>query len=275
VKTPALVARPAPPVDPSDTRTRDRVTQLLIELGPCTAGELSERLGLSPAAIRRHLDAMCASGVISERTAPRSATSPPVQRGRGRPAKRSGLTEAGHAAGPAAYDELAAEALAFLAEHGGVEAVEQFARRRAEELAERVAARLDPATRPDAAELAGALTAEGYAATVQAIATGAQLCQHHCPVQSVAAQFPQLCEAETAVLSELLDTHVQRLATIAHGDGVCTTHVPSPASRPTVDPADARGRTSLPLLADHPASDHPVSDRVKSHPAVSHRKVSQ
>ena len=42
----------------------------------------------------------------------------------------------------------------------------------------------------------------------------------------VAEQFPQLCEAETRAFSRLLGVHVQRLATIAHGDGVCTTHVP-------------------------------------------------
>ena len=85
-----------------------------------------------------------------------------------------------------------------------------------------------PAERAARQELAAALTAEGYAATVHPVATGTQLCQHHCPVQAVAQQFPQLCDAETAALSQLLDTHVQRLATIAHGDGVCTTHVPAP-----------------------------------------------
>jgi predicted ArsR family transcriptional regulator len=42
----------------------------------------------------------------------------------------------------------------------------------------------------------------------------------------VAEQFPQLCDAETAALGRLLDVHVQRLATIAHGDGVCTLHIP-------------------------------------------------
>ncbi len=42
----------------------------------------------------------------------------------------------------------------------------------------------------------------------------------------MAAEFPQLCEAETEVISRLVGTHVQRLATIAHGDGVCTTHIP-------------------------------------------------
>jgi predicted ArsR family transcriptional regulator len=57
---------------------------------------------------------------------------------------------------------------------------------------------------------------------------GEQLCQQHCPVSHVAHEFPQLCEAETAAIGELLGTHVQRLATIAHGDGVCTTCIPNP-----------------------------------------------
>jgi hypothetical protein len=41
----------------------------------------------------------------------------------------------------------------------------------------------------------------------------------------VAAEFPQLCEAETEAFGRLLGTPVRRLATIAHGDGICTTHV--------------------------------------------------
>jgi hypothetical protein len=45
----------------------------------------------------------------------------------------------------------------------------------------------------------------------------------------VAAEFPQLCEAETEAFARLLGTPVQRLATIAHGDGICTTHITAPA----------------------------------------------
>jgi hypothetical protein len=45
----------------------------------------------------------------------------------------------------------------------------------------------------------------------------------------VAAEFPQLCEAETEAFGRLLGTPVQRLATIAHGDGICTTHVTAPS----------------------------------------------
>jgi len=71
------------------------------------------------------------------------------------------------------------------------------------------------------------LAEDGYAATTSEHGLGVQLCQHHCPVREVAAQFPQLCDAETAALGRLLDVHVQRLATIAHGDGVCTTYIPA------------------------------------------------
>jgi predicted ArsR family transcriptional regulator len=45
-------------------------------------------------------------------------------------------------------------------------------------------------------------------------------------VQSIAEDFPQLCEAETKAFSHLLGVHVQRLATIAGGGYMCTTHVP-------------------------------------------------
>jgi predicted ArsR family transcriptional regulator len=76
--------------------------------------------------------------------------------------------------------------------------------------------------------MARSLTAHGYASTTAETGAGVQVCQHHCPVAHVAAEFPELCEAETRAFAELLGTHVQRLATIAHGDGVCTTHVPVP-----------------------------------------------
>jgi len=49
-----------------------------------------------------------------------------------------------------------------------------------------------------------------------------RICQHHCPVAHVAAEFPKLCEAETEAFGRLLGTPVRRLATIAHGDGICT-----------------------------------------------------
>jgi predicted ArsR family transcriptional regulator len=209
--------------------TRERVARLLLESGPSTAAALSDQLGLSPAAVRRHLDAMLAEGTIRSQQ-----SRVPSRRGRGRPARLFALTDAGHAAGPTAYDELATSALEFLGETAGEPALERFARHRAEQLAARLAGRVADAGEQVGIESVGAaLTAEGYATTVHPVPTGTQLCQHHCPVQATAERFPQLCEAETAALSRLLGTHVQRLATIAHGDGVCTTHIPEPPATPT------------------------------------------
>jgi predicted ArsR family transcriptional regulator len=192
---------------------------------------------------------------------------PGAQRGRGRPARRFALTDAGRSAFPHAYDDLALTALRFVAEHGGPDAVRAVAEQQLSGLAERCSTAVDSAvelagdgTVDRAQVLAAALTAEGYAATASAISSGGQLCQHHCPVAHVAAEFPQLCEAETAVISKLVGTHVQRLATIAHGDGICTTHIPAqltlragnkapqprpvPAGRATASRAGASTRTT-------------------------------
>lgn len=211
----------------ADGRTRDRVAQLLLELGSATAAGLGARLGLSPAAIRKHLDAMLADQLVEVRDA-RST----VPRGRGRPAKTFVLTAAAREGFPHFYDGIATAALRWIAEHGGEQAVSAFAASQVSALEQRCRAAMreagaDPIARAKA--LATALTAEGYAANSTAIASGGQLCQHHCPVAHVAAEFPQLCDAETEVISRLIGTHVQRLATIAHGDGVCTTHIPRPA----------------------------------------------
>jgi predicted ArsR family transcriptional regulator len=247
-------AQPALAGVPSiEARTRDRVARTLLESGPMTAAALAAGLTLTTAAVRRHLDALLTDGLIEER-APRGK----APRGRGRPARLFGLTETGRDTFDQAYDDLAAGALRFLAESGGREAVAAFARQRVRELEARYRPLVDAAPAGQRTEaLARALTADGYAATAApagtprstATAAGEQLCQHHCPVAHVAEQFPELCEAETEVFAALLGTHVQRLATIAHGDGVCTTYVPSTSPpdatpAPTASPALTSSETS-------------------------------
>jgi predicted ArsR family transcriptional regulator len=227
----------------SERGTRARIARLILENGPVTAAALSTRLGLTPAAVRRHLDNLLAGGLIEARTARRMAS-----RGRGRPAKLFAITEAGRSAFEHAYDDLATSALRFLAQVAGPGAVAEFARRQVAELERRYRPVMESAGEDKVQALAEALSADGYAASATsapslaagyaasatsapslAAGGGEQLCQHHCPVAHVAAEFPQLCEAETEAFARLLGTPVQRLATIAHGDGICTTHVTAPA----------------------------------------------
>ena len=213
--------------DGGDGTTRQRVARSLLVEGPSTAAALAERLELTPAAVRRHLDQLLEEGAVEARE-PRAGAS----RGRGRPAKLFALTEVGREGFDQQYDDLAVQALRFLAETGGDDAVRAFADRRVAFIEQRFPAvqSADPALSP-AEVLARVFTDEGYAAGVRDLpgaVGGEQLCQQHCPVSHVAHEFPQLCEAETAAISRVLDRHVQRLATIAHGDGVCTTCIPDP-----------------------------------------------
>ena len=205
-----------------DQPTRERVVRSILVNGASTAAALAERLDLTPAAVRRHLDALLEEGMIAARE-PRSQAT----RGRGRPAKVFVLTEAGRDHFDQQYDDLAVQALRFLAETGGEDAVREFANRRVAFIEDRFQATLadNPHLSPTEA-LAQIFTEEGYAASVRDISVGDQLCQQHCPVSHVAHEFPQLCEAETEAIGRVLGRHVQRLATIAHGDGVCTTCIP-------------------------------------------------
>jgi predicted ArsR family transcriptional regulator len=206
-----------------ESPTRQRVVRSIMHEGPSTAAQLAERLELTPAAVRRHLDAL-----LEEETIQVAAERPLVQRrGRGRPAKAFALTDAGREAFEQDYDDLAVSALRFVADTLGEDAVKEFARRRSQELERRLLPLLEdaaPERRPQV--LADALAEDGFAATVRQAPGGTQVCQHHCPVAHVAAAFPELCEAETEAFARMLGHHVQRLATIAHGDGVCTTYVP-------------------------------------------------
>ncbi len=227
-----------------DAPTRARVVSSILEHGPSTAADLAQRLDLTAAAVRRHLDHLVEEGTLAgEEQRVYGA------RGRGRPAKVFKLTDAGRDELDQQYDDLAVQALRFLRETQGDDAILEFARRRMAFI-ERDFATL-AAKRPElgpAEVLAQVLTDGGYAAAVRALPIGEQLCQQHCPVSHVAAEFPQLCEAETETIGRVLGSHVQRLATIAHGDGVCTTCIPHlPVAQPGgTAPTETRPSQSRP-----------------------------
>ncbi|MCB1253046.1 MAG: ArsR family transcriptional regulator [Austwickia sp.] len=230
-----------------DAKTRDLVLRAVVESGPVTAASLAEEFELTPTAVRRHLDALEQAGQI--RLAPVAEARTGARKGPGRPARAYVAGDLGTHADPTGfatdYDHVATDALRFLAEQAGPQAVTAFAQRRVAGLEERYGA-LVRAAGPDALDraraLAKALAEDGFAATTRPVggtlshspvgatlpiaAVGVQLCQGHCPVQHVAAEFPQFCEAETEAFARLLGVHVQRLATLAGGGHACTTYVP-------------------------------------------------
>src|SRR5258708_4044090 len=104
----------APLTEGTDRRTRDRVLELLGRRA-ATAAQLGQSLGLKRAAIRRHLDALLADGLVTGQEQP--------AKGRGRPAKIFSLTPEGREnLGGHTYDGLAAAALRWISAAGGASA---------------------------------------------------------------------------------------------------------------------------------------------------------
>ena len=209
----------------TDGETRRQIMLLLLKHSPLSASDIGDHLGLSAAGVRRHLDNLVEdelAEIIPTRPHPGSG------RGRGRPAKSFRLTDKGRAHFGHDYDSLAALAITALRDAGGDEAVRQFARDRIAAILEDVVpvGSTEESIEATALALMDAFSEHGYATTVHNAGGGVQICQHHCPISHVASEFPELCEAEHEAIAELLGQHVQPLATIIDGHGVCTTNIP-------------------------------------------------
>jgi len=215
-----------------DDTTRSRVLSLVLAHGPISAAQIAKDLGLTPAAVRRHLDALEAEQFI-EVSALRSA-----QSGAGRPARRYVVAPGGHEQLGHDYLGLAHRALETMQRVGGEKLVQAFVAEQIERMRERYRPQVEAAG-PDVDDRLNALTAamsrDGFVASHTTVTPrgpkgvtlrSAQLCQGHCPIQDIASEYPEFCEQETALISELLDVDVRRLSTMAAGAHVCTTHVP-------------------------------------------------
>ncbi len=102
----------------SDATTRQQVLDLIVEKGPVTASSIAKVLGLTTAAVRRHITLLLESKEIAEHE-----PGAPSKRGRGRPARHYVATERAHVHLADGYSDLATKALGYLGQLGGEEAV--------------------------------------------------------------------------------------------------------------------------------------------------------
>ncbi|MDO4898382.1 MAG: ArsR family transcriptional regulator [Rothia sp. (in: high G+C Gram-positive bacteria)] len=232
-KKPAQDARPAE----TEERTRDRVLQGVLTHGPVSAAKLGSLLNLTPAAVRRHLDALEKDHLIEVATHRQHGA------GAGRPARRYVIAPKGHTELGNDYLDIARQALTMLQKAVGDSALQEFASARAAEMEARYrpiveAAGQDVAARAHA--LAEAMTRDGFVASANEMSppvapgvklpdhllTSIQLCQGHCPVRDLAEDFTVFCDQETQIIADLIGVDVRRLSTMAQGAHVCTTHIP-------------------------------------------------
>lgn len=189
--------------------------------GPRQVGELAQLLGVTPQAVRRHVTSLEAEGFITSQTVRRA--------GPGRPASAYELTARGRSLYPDRSKELAAEALSWIEQAHGREALQAFLRWRVERHGSRYAEALADAgegVEARATRLAQLLSEDGFLAEVDVMTAAdgrqvLQLRQGHCAIADVAREHPELCAHEAGLFRRLLGTKVSRRQTIAGGATSC------------------------------------------------------
>lgn len=191
-----------------------------LKLGdPATAAELAAGLGLTDVAVRQHLAALEAQGLVEP------CKEPP--QGRGRPATRWSLTPLAQGLFPERHAELTVGLIGAMRDTFGEKGLLRVIDARAAEQVEAYRRMLPPpgaSLRKRVTALARQRTAEGYMAEVKPDGTDAfLLIEHHCPICDAARSCVGLCHAELDVFQRVLgpDVTVERTQHLLSGDQRC------------------------------------------------------
>lgn len=184
--------------------TRDRLLYVLKTKGPRTAAQLAQRLGITPAGVRQHLEALASEGLVDVDTTARGHV--------GRPARRWGVTAKAATRFPEGYADLAVEMIAAVRTAFGPEGLERLVEtRKTQQLAvyrERLPGTEAPLAKRVAA-LAKLRRDEGYLAEWKRERDGSfTLLENHCPICAAAELCQGLCGAELELFRESLGRRV-------------------------------------------------------------------
>lgn len=211
-----------PVTEASDARrelsdAKRRIIDQLKRVEGATAPQLAESFGLTDTAVRQHLEALEAAGLVA-----RTTTAPT---GRGRPPVTWRLTALAGELFPDRHADLTVELVEAVRTSLGDEALERV-------LAARAAHQVDAYRRLFGAgaavpvrvrRLATQRSAEGYLAEVLADGEDLVLVEHHCPIAEAAHACVDLCAKELETFRAALgdDVEVDRTQHLVSGDTRC------------------------------------------------------
>lgn len=195
--------------------TRRKLLQILKQSDGLAVDQLAERLGITPMAVRKHIAALEADGLLESTT---------VQGPVGRPAHVYFLTPQAEEHFPKQYDRLLTDLLADLACLDGAGKVDLLLARRSERTQQFLAERLDPAASlgERVAALAEGMDELGYLASWEEVEPGVyRIKQYNCAIDQVASCFPGACACEAEMFRRLLGAEVERSSHMLAGDRCC------------------------------------------------------
>lgn len=199
--------------------TRDRILEYVIANPDTRVEDLSEELGITPAAVRRHLDNLRADALVDART---------VRQATGRPFYAYFATDKATQGVPPAYADLLERMLRSLGERDDVIATvmtsvaQSLAEKHMHEVAGLSAEQL-------AAQVTASLKAEGILEHWRSEADGIHLVNGRCPYHKAAEISKLPCEADRKTIELLLGHDVEQLNRIVDGAACCEYLVRTPA----------------------------------------------
>jgi predicted ArsR family transcriptional regulator len=216
-------------------QSRSAIIDLLKVNGAMSVERLAEELEVSKVCVRRHLSLLESDGLVAFEE---------ERHDRGRPRFIYRLTEKAARLFPQIYDEFAKEALAQVRRNFGDEALRRVLRSRADELIAQFKEKLSGRDFDERVKsLTREIDAKGYLADARRMKDGSyRLRQRNCPIESVAVDYPQVCEEELRVYREALGCEVICECRIADGARKCDFRIAPPQLTQISKPPPAQRR---------------------------------
>jgi predicted ArsR family transcriptional regulator len=206
--------------------TKRRIVERLKRVESATATDLAAEFGLTDTALRQHLDALEAAGMVT-----RSMTEPA---GRGRPPVHWQLAVAAAEAFPDRHGDLAVDLIGSVRTALGERALDRAIAARSDRQVDAYGEVLAGVSSlgDRLGRLAEVRSAEGYLAEVCADDDGYLLIEHHCPIRDAATACGSFCTAELDVFRRSLGdgVTVTRTQHVLAGDRRCAYRVEAAAS---------------------------------------------
>ena|SRR5581483_11074739 len=199
---------------------RRTILRALKRCGEARAEELAATLEVTASAMRQHLTALEAEGLVTHHQ---------VKGSPGRPKHVYHLTASAEGLFPKAYGELTTELLDYVQEADPALVESIFAKRRQRRI-EGARTRLDGKPFADrVVELGHILDEDGYLAEVEPMGNGDEgfrIVEHNCAILSVASKYGLACSSELEFIRAALpDADIDRVKHMMAGAYVCAYEV--------------------------------------------------
>ena len=193
---------------------RGDILRLLKRRPGRTVEEMAEAVGITPAAVRKHLGSLEQAGLID---------SVLERRPMGRPASRYRLTDASDDLFPNRYEDLARSLLNYIEHTGGPAGLEAFFEDRNSRILDELMPLMVGKTLEErVSEVSRVADEKGSMPGMRLVDGHVALEEHHCVMGRISRDFPQACQYEEKLLRVLLGVPIRRVANMASGDDCCS-----------------------------------------------------